>query len=131
MKITIEAEFGEDGGWIDTVMVTSSEKLKQNDIPLLSNDKLDLSATCTESWASISFVDNCLTRQGGKGIGVCYSDSFGGGEIVYASFFALDKALAEEVEAGEYVKRIRYKGDLPTDVCFEYELSKDLFKEIK
>ena len=139
MKITIKAENVDFGGSVYAAVVTTTEMLTLDNIPDMKDAERLSRFNTTESWAYISWKDDYDAERWEegegeegepKGLGVVFHNSYGSDEtMVYASFFALNKALADVVESGEYLEIINHSKD-ETSVTFSYKLDSKVFKDM-
>jgi len=136
LEIFLEAEHGEDGGSLNEVLVTTDVRLTVDNLPRMEDAERSMRQITTESWAYINWKDEYDydrgdgDDEGPKGFGVVFADTYGSdSDARYASFYALDQALREVVESGEYLEKIRHFPET-TSAEFVYELDPGLFKKL-
>ena len=147
-EVYVKAHHGDYSG-VDTLRITTDERLSKSNLPDLKAAGKDLDRRCTESWANISMTgdlndweeeeigceecdyegcEKCEEKEEEKGIEVSFSSDYGSSSSEYASYYAIEQELLSVLKLGKYVKTDTYDGAGGCKTEYVYYLSTGIFK---
>jgi hypothetical protein len=140
MNLIIKAWHGDDGKYIESVILHTAEKLTNNNLPDLGNVESYVDGVSTESWAFIFDEEYIEDLKAGAvhqktkpelsddKCSVVFSSEFDGISYMHAPFDSLNESLKLQVDSCFYDEIISHRGE-ETETEYKYYLDEDLFKE--